>query len=84
MIALQKVFNIQYGHGLELNKLDEDNGEINFISRTAKNNGVSAIVRKVNSVKEMPEGSITVSLGGTVLEAFLQPKPYYTGYHIFC
>ena len=84
MIALQKVFNIQYGHGLELNKLDEDNGEINFISRTAKNNGVSAIVRKINSVKEMPEGSITVSLGGTVLEAFLQPKPYYTGYHIFC
>ena len=51
MIALQKVFNIQYGHGLELNKLDEDNGEINFISRTAKNNGVSAIVRKINSVK---------------------------------
>tara|TARA_R110001583_G_C5666389_1_gene410231 strand:- start:4072 stop:5037 length:966 start_codon:yes stop_codon:yes gene_type:complete len=84
MVELQKLFNIEYGNSLDLNKLTQNSKSVNFISRTAKNNGVSAIVNDVIGIKKMPKGSITVSLGGSVLEAFLQCDEYYTGYHIYC
>jgi hypothetical protein len=84
MIELQEIFDIYYGNSLDLNKLEKSNDGVNFVSRTAKNNGVSAIVKEVEELKKMPKGTITVSLGGSVLEAFLQPNEYYTGYHIFC
>ena len=84
MVELQEIFDIKYGNSLDLNKLTQCKIGINFVSRTSKNNEVSAIVDEVIGLEKMPEGSITVSLGGSVLEAFLQPKVYYTGYHIYC
>jgi len=84
MVELQEIFDVQYGNSLDLNKLSQSKSGINFVSRTAKNNGVSARVNSVLSDEAMPKGSITVSLGGSVLEAFVQPSEYYTGYHIFC
>ena len=84
MVELQEIFNIKYGNSLDLNKLSQSKSGINFVSRTAKNNGVSARVSRILSTETMPKGSITVSLGGSVLEAFVQPSEYYTGYHIFC
>lgn len=84
MIELRELFNIEYGNSLDLNKLSQKADGINFVSRTAKNNGVSAKVKNLVSIKKMPKGSITVSLGGSVLEAFLQCDEYYTGYHIYC
>jgi hypothetical protein len=84
MIELQEIFEIQYGNSLDLNKLSQSKLGINFVSRTAKKNGVSARVNAVLSDSTMPRDSITVSLGGSVLEAFVQPSEYYTGYHIFC
>jgi hypothetical protein len=83
VVELQEIFDIEYGHSLDLNKLCQVEEGVNFVSRTAKNNGVSAIVQKIN-VEPIKAWTITVSLGGSVLEAFLQPLPYYTGYHIFC
>lgn len=80
---MQEIFDIQYGHSFDLNKLKQTKNGINFVSRTAKNNGISAIVEK-NNIEPIKPWTITVSLGGSVLEAFLQPFPYYTGYHIFC
>jgi hypothetical protein len=29
-------------------------------------------------------GTLTVALGGSVLETFVQPRAFYTGFHIFC
>lgn len=84
MVELQELFNIEYGNSLDLNKLSKKYKGVNFVSRTAKNNGVSAEVVEIKDVPKMIKGSITVSLGGSVLEAFLQYDDYYTGYHIFC
>jgi len=84
LVTLEKIFDIQYGNSLNLNQLKQVEDGVNFVSRTAKNNGVSAIVKQLENEKSMPIGSITVSLGGSVLEAFVQDKPYYTGYHIYC
>lgn len=85
LAKLSEIFNVRYGNSLELNRLEictsEENG-INFVSRTAKNNGVSAIVKQYEKNTPFNAGLITVAVGGSVLETFLQPKPFYTGYHV--
>lgn len=84
MIELQEIFDIRYGNNFDLNKLQKTKNGINFVSRTFRNNGVSARVLEVDGAEKMPKNSITVSLGGSILEAFFQPQEYYTGYHIYC
>ena len=84
MEKLSDIFTITYGNGFELNRLSENKEGINFISRTSKNNGVSARIEMLIDVEPFKASLITVSLGGSVLEAFLQTSDFYTGYHIFC
>lgn len=81
---ISSLFNIQYGDSLELNKLTLKDDGVNFVSRTAKNNGVSAKVKEIKGLKPKPPNILTVALGGSVLETFLQPEPFYSGYHIYC
>jgi len=84
LIKVSDIFDVQYGNSLELNRLKQIPGGINFVSRTSKNNGVSAKVKKIDNIEPSPAGSLTVSLGGSVLESFVQPEPFYSGYHIYC
>jgi len=84
LVKLSDIFEVEYGNSLELNKLKKSTAGINFVSRTAKNNGISAIVALIDNINLFPASTITVSLGGSVLETFVQPKPFYTGYHIYC
>lgn len=81
---LSDIFNVEYGNSFELNRLKQTEKGVNFVSRTAKKNGISAVVQEIKGTKPFPKGMITVSLGGSVLEAFVQPLPFYTGYHIYC
>lgn len=83
MAKLSDIFDIESGNDLELCYLKKDNDGINFISRTSKNNGISAKVSRLSSdTKPNKAGTITVAVGGSVLETFLQSEDYYTGYHI--
>ena len=81
MTRVRDLFVVSYGHSLELNRLTRSsaNDAINFVSRTAKNNGVSARVERIEGVEPAPGGLLSVALGGTVLETFLQPTPFYCG-----
>jgi len=85
-VSIQELFDVKYGTSLELNRLEEcpEKGEdtINFVSRTAQNNGVSAIVKRVDNVTPLDAGLLTVAVGGSVLETFLQDEPFYTGFHV--
>jgi len=83
MVALEEIFEVKYGVNLELNKLEQVEEGINFVSRTAKNNGVSAIVRKLPHIKPIEAGMLTVAGGGSVLETFLQSKPFYSGRDLY-
>lgn len=56
---------------------------VNFVSRTSKNNGVSAVVAPISNIKPIPTGTISVAGGGSVMESFLQPKPYYSGRDLY-
>lgn len=83
MAKVSDIFNIQYGNSLVLNNLTQVEEGVAFVSRTSKNNGVSAIVEPIEGVDPFPAGCITVALSSmSVLETNVQPFKFYTGYHI--
>lgn len=82
-MKISELFIMHQGNGFELyNMVIADENNINFVSRTAQNNGVVAKVCKDEVKEPFPAGYITVALGGSVLSSFVQIKPFYTSYHI--
>ncbi len=77
------LFEVEYGRNMELNALELDPNGVNFVSRTAKNNGVSARVKLVPGIKPIPGGTLSVACGGSVMETFLQSSPYYSGRDLY-
>lgn len=79
MKRLDEIFDLRYGHSLELNRLTQVQGPagVNFVSRAMGNNGVTARVL-TNTPPGCP-GEITVALGGNVLASFVQPEPFVCG-----
>lgn len=83
MAKISDLFNIQYGNSLVLSTLKQSESGISFVSRTSKNNGVSAIVEPIDGITPFPAGLITVALSSmSVLETNIQPYKFYTGYHV--
>lgn len=81
--ALSELFDVTYGVNLELNALEHDREGINFVARTEKNNGITARVKRIPYIEPIPAGTISVAGGGSVMESFLQSKPYYSGRDLF-
>lgn len=82
-MKIKDLFITCQGNGLELINLDtSEQSNINFVSRTAHNNGVVAQVETVENIAPFDAGLITVALGGSVLSSFVQIQPFYTAYHI--
>ena len=80
---LSKIFNVSYGTKLDMNKMTLSEDGVAFVSRTSKNNGVVACVKKQKGVTPLESGKITVTLGGTyVLSSFLQERPFYTAQNV--
>lgn len=83
LVPVSELFEVRYGTSLELNALEEDPCGVPFVSRTSRNNGISAYVMPQPSVAAISEGTISVALSGNgVMSAFLQDRPYLTGYHV--
>ncbi|NMM40953.1 restriction endonuclease subunit S [Pseudoalteromonas arctica] len=85
MVELKDIFDVQYGHSLELNRLEEceSNEGVAFISRKSGDNGVAAYVKELSKVTPAPAGELTCALSGNgVLSTFIQEREFYTGYHI--
>ena len=82
MITLESLFFIKYGTQFDLNKMSFVNPSINFVGRSAKNNGVTSFVDIKDNVKPFEKGLITVALGGSILASFVQVKEFYTGQNI--
>ena len=80
MKRLDEIFDLRYGHSLELNALEQVTAPdgVNFASRAMGNNGITARVA-TSAVPGLP-GEITVALGGNgVLSSFVQPEPFVCG-----
>jgi hypothetical protein len=86
MPRIDELFTLDYGHNLELNRLEKSStaDAVNFVGRAARNNGVTARVSPLPGLPPSPAGSITVALNGQggAGVAFLQPFPFYSGFHI--
>ncbi len=83
IIKVSDLFEIQYGANLELNRMELDSKGINFVSRTSKNNGVVAKVKKIQGVQPNPAYTLSVASGGSVLETFFQETEYYSGRDLY-
>lgn len=85
MVKVSDLFDVQYGHSLELNRLKRtrtDEG-VPFVSRQMGNNGISAWVVPIPDVLPASAGELTCALSGNgVLTTHLQEQPYYTGFHV--
>jgi len=82
-MKVQDLFDRVQGNSFELINMEVDgNSNVNFVARTAENNGVTARVRQIDNAKPFLAGSITVALSGSVLSSFVQDKPFYTGFHV--
>lgn len=81
------IFNVKYGVNLELNACVEceadDADSVNFVARTAENNGISAHVVRIDDVTPQKAGLISVAGGGSVLSTFLQTEPFYSGRDLY-
>lgn len=85
MPKLSDLFDVVYGNKLDLNKmspLSREEGGVNFVGRSGRNNGISATVAPLPSVKPYEGGLITVALGGAILSSFVQETPFYTAQNV--
>lgn len=82
LVPINTLFNISYGNKLDLNKMSPSESGVAFVNRTAKNNGVVAVVAEMSGIKPYAPGSLTIALGGSVLSSFLQVQPFYTGQNV--
>lgn len=86
IVPLNELFVVQYGNKFDLNKMEllsKGEGGLNFVNRSSKNCGVSAVVAPVVGQAPYDAGCITVSLGGSkLLSSFVQAEPFYTGQNV--
>lgn len=81
-VGVEDIFNVTYGTSLELNRLTRDPEGVNFVARTAKNNGVVARVSCPPEESPISGECLSVAVGGSVLETFVQKEPFLTGFHV--
>ncbi len=79
---LADIAKLENGNKLDIGKMTQLSPSINFVSRTAKNNGVSSIVDKIEGIEPYPAGCLTLAFGGSVGSCFLQERPFYTGQNV--
>ena len=79
---LNHIANLSYGNKFDKNKMNYNHPSVNFVSRTASNNGVSDYVDKIDNVEPFKSGAITLAFGGSVGSTFLQEADFYTGQNV--
>ena len=81
MVKVKDLFTYVYGINLELCNCDIANnaGSVPFVSRTTKNNGISEYVSEIDNQVKNKKHTLSVALGGSVLETFYQDREYYSG-----
>lgn len=86
-MKVRELFDVKYGVNLELITCEttaaDDADGVNFVARTSNNNGVVAVVKKIEGVTPQAAGTLSCAGGGSVLETFVQTKPYYSGRDLY-
>jgi hypothetical protein len=87
VISVDSLFIVGKGNQLALNRVEavEFGPEaIAYVARSHRNNGVTAWVREIDDYPPTSAGEISVCLRSRnhALSAFVQPRPFYTTYHV--
>lgn len=86
-ILLKDICKITMGNKMDANAMTTDEPAVNFVGRSATNNGVAGKVDFVydnngEKIEPYPSGCITVALGGSLGSTFLQKEPFYTSQNV--
>lgn len=84
---VKDLFDVRYGINMELISCESvgfysDEG-VNFVARTAVDNGVVDCVKEIPGKIPQPAGVITCAGGGSVLSTFVQNRPFYSGRDLY-
>ena len=86
-MKVKELFDVKYGVNLELLTCEttsaHDADGVNFVARTSNNNGVVAVVKKIEGITPQTAGTLSCAGGGSVLETFVQTKSYYSGRDLY-
>ena len=79
---LSQIAKLHYGNKFDKNKMTHVCPDVNFISRTSANNGISDVVDRIDGVTPYPAGCVSLAFGGSIGSCFLQDEPFYTGQNV--
>ncbi|MDK8450310.1 restriction endonuclease subunit S [Corynebacterium mastitidis] len=79
---LNDLCSIGMGNKMDFSAMAADTPTVNFVGRSAENNGVMGVVDRVDNVEPYPAGSLTVALGGSLGSTFYQDRPFYTSQNV--
>lgn len=84
---LYDIFDISMGNKFDKSKMSDLEPKINFVGRSALNNGVACqvdIVTDKNSKEVQPyvSGDITIAMGGSIGACFIQEQDFYTSQNV--
>lgn len=86
-VLLKELCKITMGNKMDATAMSADDPKVNFVGRSADNNGVAGKVDivydgKGRKIEPYPAGCVTVALGGSLGSAFLQKEPFYTSQNV--
>lgn len=79
---LKNICDITMGNKMDWSAMTMDNPEVNFVGRSADDNGVAGKVDIVDGVEPYKAGCITVALGGSLGSSYLQNEAFYTSQNV--
>ena len=79
---LKNICEISMGNKLDWSVMTMDKPEVNFVGRSADDNGVAGKVDLLDSVKPYKAGCVTVALGGSLGSSYLQSEDFYTSQNV--
>lgn len=79
---LKDISSIEMGSKLDFSAMSSEDPDVNFVGRSADNNGVMGRVDKIQGLTPYPAGTLTVALGGSLGSTFLQYEPFYTSQNV--
>lgn len=86
-VLLKDICKITMGNKMDASAMSSNEPKVNFVGRSADNNGVAGKVDivyddKGNKIEPYPAGCITVALGGSLGSTYLQNEPFYTSQNV--
>ena len=84
---LKDICSISMGNKMDYSAMSMDDPSVNFVGRSADNNGVAGKVDfvfddKGDVIKPYKAGCITVALGGSLGSSYLQVEDFYTSQNV--